>query len=305
MSTPLRRGFMLGLCTFSLVLAPIVFNRSAFWDITSIAKEKGGDGGSHGGGNSGDHGNGNAGGNAAGGSSGNASAGNGGHEKAGDATAVANLDGTGKGKAGKAKNLNAQLGGLNSLNRNINGLMKSADPRMALVRAYVQAGADLQSAQAALDGAEATMTQLQAALSTYMSSATVGLVAYDGSTIYSDPTLQGLTDRLAELDAAILLDPTNQAAIDEQLALAAVLDTINSSPELAAVTTQQETIAGLETEIAALVEATSDAALKTALLAAANKNRVGAAGDAYVTPELMAWAETRLDALTAAYIAQQ
>ena len=42
----------------------------------------------------------------------------------------------------KPKNLHARLKGLNSLNRNINGLMNSSDPKMDLFREFVMAGAD-------------------------------------------------------------------------------------------------------------------------------------------------------------------
>ena len=104
----------------------------------------------------------------------------------------------------------------------------------------------------------------------------------------------------------IATDPTNQAAIDEQTALVAALETINASPELAAVNDQQLVIDGLETEIAELEPLTGEDALKVALLAAANKNRVAeAGGEAYLTPEIMAWATARLDALTDQYQAQQ
>jgi hypothetical protein len=200
------------------------------------------------------------------------------------------------------------LAGLNSLKRNINGLMNSSDPRMELVRDYVEASAALEAATAALEGAEALLGDLQTTLDEFVSNAvtTAALTAFDGSSVYAEPTLQGLNDRLAELDAAIALDPLNQPAIDEQAALTAVLADIAASAEAAAVTEQQGVVEGLAGEIAGLEELTTEEALKAALLAAANKNRVAeAGGDAYLTPEIMAWATARIDALTDQLQAQQ
>ncbi|MBN9316338.1 MAG: hypothetical protein J0I99_11405 [Devosia sp.] len=312
----IRTGLLLSATALALVAAPVVLNATPLSDLSALAGGKGNGNGN--GGEKGNSGNGNSenakGGN---GNSGGASNGNGG----GNSAKSSNGNGASKkvaatelaptvkanGKVQKTKNLNAQLAGLNSLNRNVNGLMNSNDKRMVLVREFVQAGADLSAASAALDQAGTLLGELQTTFDTYMTTyvGTAGLVAYDGSTVYDAPTLQGLTDRLAELDAAILADPTNQAAIDEQAILATALDAINASAELAAVAAQQGVVDGLDAEVAALEEATSEEALKAALLAAANKNRVAAGGDAYLTPEIMAWAQGKIDTLTADYIAQQ
>jgi hypothetical protein len=81
----------------------------------------------------------------------------------------------------KEKNLHAKLAGLNSLNRNYHAYLNSQDPRMAAIRDYVTAYAEL---EANFDEAFA---------------------ASDLSTIYSqdptlsDPTLSDLQDRLNEL----------------------------------------------------------------------------------------------------------
>lgn len=304
----IRTGLLLSAAALALVAAPVVLNATPLSDLSAFAGGKGngnGNGGEHGNNGNGGSENGNGGGNSGGNGDG-ASNGNGASKKVADTE----LTTTGKanGKTQKVKNLNAQLAGLNSLNRNINGLMNSADPRMALVREFVQAGADLAAATAALGEAETLLGELQATFDTYLDTyvGTTGLVAYDGSTVYDTPTLDSLTSRLADLDAAILADPTNQAAIDEQAALTAALTEINASAELAAVTAQQGVVDGLEGDVAALADATSEDALKAALLAAANKNRVAeAGGDAYLTPEILAWAQGKIDALTADYIAQQ
>lgn len=315
MSHPIRNMIMLSATALALIAAPVLMSQTALSDLSAIAKDKGngggnseggggGEGGGNGGGNGGERGN--------GGGNGNGNGDGGGSESKkseGKAKKVADTETlTTTAKAAKTKNLNAQLAGLNSLKRNINGLMNSSDPRMELVRDYVEASAALEAATAELEGAEALLGDLQTALDDFVGSAvtTAALSAFDGSTVYADPTLQGLNDRLAELDAAIALDPLNQAAIDEQAALTAVLADIAASAEAAAVTEQQGVVDGLEGEIAGLEELTTEQALKAALLAAANKNRVAeAGGEAYLTPEIMAWATARIDALTDQYQAQQ
>lgn len=209
-------------------------------------------------------------------------------------------------KPEKAKNLNAQLGRLNSLNRNINGLMNSSSKNMALVREYVQAGADLQAASDELLLAQGDLDLAEAALDQVVLDATVGLVAYDGTDVYAAPTLESLNDRLAVLNDPVLTDLTDPAAQAELDALVAALDAIDASPEAVAVADQQAIVDDLQAVVDGLTDATSEESLREALLAAANANRVEAAGgDAYLTPEIMDWATVRIDALTDAYIAQQ
>ena len=295
---PIRNMIMLSATALALIAAPVLMNQTALSDMQAIAKDKGNGGG---GGNSGGGGVGNGGGSEnsnAGGNGGGGGASNGQSNKSeAEGKKVADTEAvttTGKStKVAKTKNLNAQLAGLNSLKRNISGLMNSSDPRMVQVRAFVEASAALETAAAALGGAEATLAGLQATLDTYLAGyvTTAALVAYDGTDAYANPTLQSLNDRLAAL--ALVNDPVNADAIaDEQLALMAVLAEINLSPELAAVTEQEGIVQGIEGEIAVLEPQTTEDALQAALLAAANKNRVAeAGGDAYLTPEIMAWAK--------------
>lgn len=317
MSHPIRNMIMLSATALALIAAPVLMNQTALSDLSAIAKDKGNGGGNSEGGGGGEGG-GNGGGNGGGGERGN-DGGNGNGHGAGGGSESKKSEGKAKkvadtetltttAKAAKTKNLNAQLAGLNSLKRNINGLMNSSDPRMELVRDYVEASAALEAATAKLEGAEALLGDLQAALDDFVGSAvtSAALTAFDGSTVYTDPTLQGLNDRLAELDAAISLDPLNQPAVNEQAALTAVLADIAASAEAAAVTEQQGVVDGLGDEIAALEPLTTEEALKVALLAAANKNRVAeAGGEAYLTPEIMAWATARINALTDQLQAQQ
>lgn len=302
MSHPIRNMIMLSATALALIAAPVLMNQTALSDLQAIAKDKGNGGGNsdggggngNGGGNGGGSENSNAGGNggSGGGSNGQSNKSEAKGKKVADTEVVTT---TGKAaKAAKTKNLNAQLAGLNSLKRNINGLMNSSDPRMELVRGYVGASAALETATVALEGAEAALAGLQATLDTYVAGyvTTAGLTAYDATDAYANPTLQSLNDRLDALDVALLNDAANaDAIIAEQLALTAALGEISLSPEFAAVTEQQGIVEGIEGEIAVLEPQTTEDALRTALLAAANKNRVAeAGGDAYLTPEIMAWA---------------
>lgn len=323
MTRPLHKAILLGATALALVAAPTLLNLSGFSDIAAYAKDNngngngGGDGGGNGngGGNDGGNGGGNGGGNSDNAKSSSESSeteskGNGNGSGSGKGKKVAvteEVASTAKAtKAEKTKNLNAQLASLNSLNRNINGLMNSSSKKMELVRDYIKASAALETAAANLAIEEETLGGLQTALDDFVTTAAADLVAHDDSTVYDVPTLKGLTDRATELELLIADDPDNLAAIEEQTALLAVLEAINNSDELAAVNDQQAVVDGLAAEVAELEGLTGEDDLKAALLAAANKNRVAAAGgEAYLTPEILAWATAKLDALTEAYQAQQ
>ena len=297
MSHPIRNMIIRSATALALIAAPVLINQTALSNLQAIAKEKGNGGGNSdgGGGNGGGGGsqNSNAGGNGGGGGGSNGQSNNKSEAKGKKVAGTEVVTTTDKvAKVAKTKNLNAQLAGLNSLKRNINGLMNSSDSRMVQVRAFVEASAALETATAALNGAMATLAGLQATLDTYVAGyvTTAVLVAYDGTDAYANPTLESLNDRLAAL--ALVDDPAKADAIAaEQLALTAALAEISLSAEFVAVTAQQGIVQGIEGEVVVLEPQTTEDALKAALLAAANKNRVAeAGGDSYLTPEIMAWA---------------
>ncbi|MDA5093151.1 hypothetical protein O2N63_03535 [Aliiroseovarius sp. KMU-50] len=62
----------------------------------------------------------------------------------------------------KPKNLNAELKGLNSLKRNINGVMNSSDPKMTGFQEYIQASADLKELEAQIETDEKKLAELKA-----------------------------------------------------------------------------------------------------------------------------------------------
>jgi hypothetical protein len=307
MSHPIRNMIMLSATVLALIAAPVLMNQTALSDLQAIAKDKGNGGGGGGGGGNGNGGgseNSNAGGNGGGGGGGSEGQSN---KSEGKGKKVATTEGvTTTTKAAKTKNLNGQLAGLNSLKRNINGLMNSSSPRMVQLRAFVENSAALETAAAALEVEDALLDELQIALDDVIDTATADIVPFDDSTFYENATLEQLNDRLEDLADALEADPDDQLAIDEQAALVAALDEINGSDEFAAVTAQEEIVEGLADEVAELELLTTEEALKDALIAAANKNRVAEAGaEAYLTPEIMAWATARIEALTDDLLAQQ
>lgn len=193
-------------------------------------------------------------------------------------------------KTAKAKNIKAELAGLNSLKRNINGLMNSADPRMEAIRTYVVNGAELELAQQQLAAAQETLEGAEGTFAALAGGA--GLTSYDGLYAYDDLTLATLTTRLEALEAVELLptDPNYEALQAEIGALQALL----TSGEASAVVAAQEAVVIAGNAVTTETLGTTDADLTAALLLAANKNRVAAAGEGYVTPEILEWAKKQL-----------
>ena len=166
----------------------------------------------------------------------------------------------------KEQKLNARLAGLHSLNRNYHAYLNSQDPRMASIRDFVMASANLDPEEvAAADDAFGAVRD----------AANLGdLTTFDGSTPYAgEPTLQDLEDRLAAIEGTTV-EPGLQDELDAEVdALHQVLD----SPEAQ--------------DLADLTAGTDDEALRDALMDAANKNRVAQYGDDYVNDDVLDWAK--------------
>lgn len=186
-------------------------------------------------------------------------------------------------KADKTKNLNSQLGRLNSLKRNVNGLMNSSDPHMAGVRDYVKANAALDAAEAALTVAQGNYDLALSDYETLVGGMTFG--GYDGF-IYPDSTLATLAARLTTLEGAPITDPADPlyaAYTAEVASLQAVVD----SEQATTLGTATTALGGAQDDVTAATVGTTDADLQAALVAAANK-------DGEITPEILAWAKTQL-----------
>jgi hypothetical protein len=173
----------------------------------------------------------------------------------------------------KEEKLNARLAGLHSLKRNYHAYLNSQAPRMASIRAFVLASANLDIANEKLADAQAEFDARLAA---------ADIVAFDGAAVYDDPTLDRLEDRLDYLDGVTPADPAEAAELEaERDALQSLLD----SREAAALEAAED-----KADLAAV--GTDDAALKQALLDAANENRVAQYGEEdYVNDDVMDWAK--------------
>lgn len=170
----------------------------------------------------------------------------------------------------KERNIHALLGGLNSLQRNVNGLMNSSDPRMDQFRSFVEANANLELALAALEEATTALETADGAYQSYVGELLVanGLdpAAFAGLDV---PTLQARYDEIAALEP-LEGDPL----YDEMLALDAVLVEVGASQQLADLQSAQSIFDAAAGEAAAAEAGTGEADLVAALLDGANPNRV-------------------------------
>lgn len=170
----------------------------------------------------------------------------------------------------KERNIHALLGGLNSLQRNVNGLMNSADPRMDQFRSFVEANANLELALAALEEATLGLETADGAYQSYVNE----LLSVNGlnPVAYADlyvPTLQLRYDELTLL-APLPGDPL----YDEMTALGIVLGEVGASQQLIDLNTAQSAFDTAEGEAIAAEAGTGEVDLIAALLDGANPNRV-------------------------------
>lgn len=210
------------------------------------------------------------------------------------------------------RNLNAELGGLNSLKRNINGLMNSSDPRMDGIRAFIIASAESEQIQLQLADVLSSAGAAETALIEYFTTAFADLGG-DISTL-EDLSLEGVQARLDVLNATVPLegDPEFEAWTAEVETLTLALEALQNDTTLATLQDELAAASGKAVETQALADelaaATDEQSLIEALLLASNPNRVAAAGDAYISPEIIAWANEilgvdELNGLIDAYLA--
>lgn len=255
----------------AMLLAPLAFMPAASLPAGySALAEKGGNGNGGGNGNSG------GGGNGGGGGSSGSSEGRGNSDAAGKGADKATT--RSETKVGKTEN--SQLGRLNSLKRNTNGLLNSSDPHMAAVRDYVRANAALDAAEAVLTAASADYQSALASFAGVVEDA--GIVAYDLYD-YTGATPETLSTRLDDLLAVAETDPDYAAAQEEALLVSALLET----PQALAVSSAATAVTNAQADVAEATAGTTDADLQAALVLAANK-------DGEITPEILAWAKTQL-----------
>lgn len=326
----LPRTLILSASTLALLAGPLMLPNLPMLSATSAiagnGNGNGGDngngGGGNGGGGGGDHGNsggdhGNSGGNGGGGSdNGNGGGSDNGNSRASRSeTTSAGTDQGGKGQSrGKksateavasvesdtprerTRNLKAELGGLNSLKRNINGMMNSSDPRMDGIRAFIVASVALEDAEA--EAKAANMAFLDAR-SDYL-----GLLSeleLPGDTTPADLEQQ-IADFVIPEDNMTTQENEAELAQLELDALTDALDAIETSGLWTALLDAHETAQAEAEDLAKAQEAAGPEAFDEALLMAANKNR---RSDDYLTDDIRNWAGNIVDNLVDAYADQQ
>lgn len=160
----------------------------------------------------------------------------------------------------KDKSLHAVLNRINSIQRNMNALINSKDPKLASLRTYILNSAELTKAQTSADAAQAA---LDAAITDY---ANAGLTGDYTSTLASLAT------------AAASADASSLSAIYAQI------DIVN------AVIAAQNNLVASEARVAQFSVLTSDAAFTDALASLSNRQL----SSADITPEALAWAKATL-----------
>ncbi len=283
----LHHTIALSVAALALVAAPVVLNGAVPFDTGIHAyAAKGGNGKGNGGGNGNGNGNsGNSNGSQSAGDSGSAtvdtsgSDGGVGHGKKKRKNAVvddAAIEAAALEDEGKKRG-NGELGRLNSLKRNINGLMNSNDAKMDGIRAYIIANGALVDAEADLETANTALTDAQTAYA--------ALVASLGVDSYPDTTPAGLQLSLDAVNEALVLDPANPDLLAEQALLTTAISTLGSSTELQNLADATGDVQEATDAVAEAQEAVSPEALFAALESAANKP---------VTDDVVSWASEQL-----------
>jgi hypothetical protein len=316
----LHRTLILSVSALALSFAPVLLQGLPFSpDSAAIAGNGNGNGG--GGGNGGDNGNsggnggGNGGGNSDHGSGGDNGGGHGNSAKSSDSAATTGSNGNGNGRSkkgatesvvtadtgesprAKERNLKAQLGGLNSLKRNINGLMNSSDPRMDGIREFIVASV-------ALDAAEA---ESAAAIEAFLAAKGDYLDLLDELNLTPDTTPASLREQIdaiviPEDDPATLDVIEGEAELAEKLALETALTEIEDSGLWTALVDASDAAQAEAEDLAKAQEAAGPEAFDDALLMAANKNR---RSEDYLTDDIRNWAGGIVDGLVEDYAETQ
>jgi hypothetical protein len=187
-------------------------------------------------------------------------------------------------KAPKAlhANLSSQLKGLNSLNRNINGLMNSSDPKMEPFRGFVSNSAELEGLKVALADAGANY---DGSLADFLAAAGELGLSEDPATAQAELDVQ-LADLLASEPAI-----DDAAYGDWEAAVAAATDAQATLDQLAV---DQAALDDAETAVADGEAATSEEAMIEAMVASLNATGAGPVTTEDITPEMVEWVAAKL-----------
>lgn len=212
---------------------------------------------------------GNAGANGKGSDNSNANNGNGPNSGAGSNSESQGLANAQQGRAiqntmTKEKNVNAVLGRINSLGRNVDAIMLSKDPHLTAIRAYIVNGAELAKAETLADAAQA---QYDAALTALSSAGLAG----DPIEILASLTLEYTPE----------LQATDPAHAQE---LAGAIDLVKS------LISAETDLTAANARVAQLSVLASDAALAEALVTMSNHTL----SDIDISAEMLDWSKAVL-----------
>lgn len=212
---------------------------------------------------------GNAGANGKGSDNSNANNGNGPNSGAGSNSESQGLANAQQGRAiqntmTKEKNVNAVLGRINSLGRNVDAIMLSKDPHLTAIRAYIVNGAELAKAETLADAAQA---QYDAALTALSSAGLAG----DPIEILASLTLEYTPE----------LQATDPAHAQE---LAGAIDLVKS------LISAETALTAANARVAQLSVLASDAALAEALVTMSNHTL----SDTDISAEMLDWSKAVL-----------
>ncbi|MFD0978546.1 hypothetical protein [Tropicimonas aquimaris] len=211
--------------------------------------------------------------------------------------------------------LTSQLKSLNSLNRNINGLMNSSDPKMAPFRDFVMASAASEAAKEALEKAQRSLVETRTA---YDRIAADLALPEDPDAALTDLD-QRLRDHAALEPEEPVKTPENADTYDDLLqewetahkaweedgaALTEARDTAE------ALSRETDAVAGAEKVAEEAAEAVSKEVMRQAMVDSLNATGNGPVTEEDVTPEMEDWVAAQLgvgkaDGLIDDYIARQ
>ncbi|MBB98770.1 MAG: hypothetical protein CML67_04445 [Rhodobacteraceae bacterium] len=186
----------------------------------------------------------------------------------------------------RERNLNAKLGGLNSLNRNVNAYLNANDPRMVTIREFIGNSIDYENALSDIETLERTVAEAREALDTALS----GIDPSDDYS-YEGKSLSELNERLGELND---IDQTtlSETEVETLEAEISALESALSSETAETLSKSEAELAELEGKIDDLEAAASDEALAEALKDMSNPGKnAGTDPDAEIDPEVLEWAK--------------
>ncbi len=187
-------------------------------------------------------------------------------------------------------NLHARLKGLNSLNRNINGLMNSSDPKMDLFREFVMASAGHEQALATFTDAAASF-DADGSYQTLLG--TMGLSMPTTAKEYN-----ALFDELTALSTAAAPDPANYpedaaGAADYETDFTA-WETSSQDATTALADAEAAAIFAASAEVSEAGESSSEEAMIEAMVAGLNATGAGPVTTEDMDPDMIEWVSARL-----------